>query len=88
MTREAFDLSERFRVPVMMRLVTRLAHSARRSCSRASRAPENPMHEARGRDGWILLPANARRQWTRTARPAGSEMRAWQRGVAAATGSR
>ena len=27
MTREAFDLSERFHVPVMMRLVTRLAHS-------------------------------------------------------------
>ena len=27
MTREAFDLSERFRVPVVVRLVTRLAHS-------------------------------------------------------------
>ena len=27
MTREAFDVSERFHIPVMIRLVTRLAHS-------------------------------------------------------------
>ena len=38
MTREAFDLSERFRMPVLVRLVTRLAHSrARRPRARAAR---------------------------------------------------
>jgi indolepyruvate ferredoxin oxidoreductase, alpha subunit len=62
MTREAFDLSERFRVPVLVRLVTRLAHS--RAVVRVQEArPQNPVGKAPVRDSWILLPANARRQW-------------------------
>ena len=62
MTREAFDLSERFRVPVVVRLVTRLAHSRTRVVVREPR-PENPIARAPSRPTWILLPANARRQW-------------------------
>jgi indolepyruvate ferredoxin oxidoreductase alpha subunit len=62
MTREAFDLSERFHIPVMIRLVTRLAHS--RAIVRVAEArPENPLHKAAGGPAWTLLPANARRQW-------------------------
>ncbi len=62
MTREAFDLSERFRVPVLVRLVTRLAHS--RAVVRVREArPENPLAKAPVPASWILLPANARRQW-------------------------
>lgn len=62
MTREAFDLSERFRIPVMVRLTTRLAHS--RSAVRASSPRgENELHKSVDRAGWTLLPANARRQW-------------------------
>jgi len=62
MTREAFDLSERFDIPVVVRLVTRLAHS------RAPVAPSAPREQnARSRvedpSTWILLPVNARRQW-------------------------
>ncbi|HET7903796.1 MAG TPA: thiamine pyrophosphate-dependent enzyme [Candidatus Eisenbacteria bacterium] len=62
MTRAAFDLSERFRVPVLLRLVTRLAHSRTMVELRPPRA-ENPVRRAPVRSSWILLPVNARRQW-------------------------
>lgn len=62
MTREAFELSERLGLPVMVRLTTRLAHS------RADVAVGEP----RGQKGlkkpldvspWTLLPSNARMQY-------------------------
>jgi indolepyruvate ferredoxin oxidoreductase alpha subunit len=62
MTVEAFDLSERFGVPVMVRLVTRLAHS-RTVVEVGEGRPENPIARAPQRTSWILLPGNARRQW-------------------------
>lgn len=62
MTREAFDLSERFRVPVLLRLVTRLAHS-RTAIELGIPHGENGLRRAPARESWILLPANARRQW-------------------------
>ena len=62
MTRAAFDLSERFSLPVVIRLVTRLAHS-RGVVHVAAARPENPLHATANRDGWTLLPANARRLW-------------------------
>ncbi len=62
MTREAFDLSEQFHIPVLVRLVTRLAHS--RAIVRVAEARgENPVRKASDWTGWTLLPANARRQW-------------------------
>jgi indolepyruvate ferredoxin oxidoreductase, alpha subunit len=61
MTREAFDVSERFRVPVMVRLVTRLAHS--RSIVSTGEARRRTRSRRRRTAPWILLPANARRQW-------------------------
>ncbi len=63
MTVEAFDLSERFRVPVLLRLVTRLAHSRTAIEVAAEARPENPVAKAPVRTSWILLPGNARRQW-------------------------
>jgi indolepyruvate ferredoxin oxidoreductase alpha subunit len=62
MTRAAFDLSERFRIPVMIRLVTRLAHSRTVVELKPSRVV-NPIRRAPRRESWILLPVNARRQW-------------------------
>jgi indolepyruvate ferredoxin oxidoreductase alpha subunit len=62
MTREAFDLSERFRVPVVLRLVTRLAHS-RTVVTLGEPRAENPLSRAPRAASWILLPSNARRQW-------------------------
>ncbi|MFW6137279.1 MAG: thiamine pyrophosphate-dependent enzyme [Candidatus Aminicenantaceae bacterium] len=61
MTRKAFEISERLHIPVMIRLVTRLAHSR----SRFNPAPaeeQNPLHLPESRD-WTLLPVNARRRF-------------------------
>jgi len=62
MTREAFDLSERFHIPVLVRLVTRLAHSRAVVWVEGARE-ENPLCKATDWTGWTLLPSNARRQW-------------------------
>lgn len=61
MTVEAFALSERFGIPVMMRLVTRLAHS--RADVSVADAPIARATKAINTNGWILLPAMARRRW-------------------------
>ncbi len=62
MTRQAFDLSERFHIPVMVRLVTRLAHS-RSVVMPAPSIPQRPLGELPDGSDWILLPGNARRRW-------------------------
>ena len=62
MTREAFELSEKHKMPVLLRIVTRLAHSRGVVLPRSAH-PVNPMSKARNSQSWILLPSNARRQW-------------------------
>lgn len=64
MTREAFDLSERFGLPVMVRLVTRLCHS-RAVVTPAPPRPQNPLAKTGSPQDWTLLPHNARRLWRR-----------------------
>ena len=61
MVGHAFDLSEELHVPVMMRVVTRLAHS-RAEVKRGAPREENRLDPSNDR-GWILLPAIARRQY-------------------------
>lgn len=61
MARIAFDISEKMQMPVMVRLVTRLAHSRARVKTDAPRG-QNNMKMAEGRD-WTLLPVNARRRF-------------------------
>ncbi len=62
MTREAFDLSEELHIPIMVRLVTRLSHS--RAVVRVGEAREpRPLSKSTDPNGWILLPAIARRHW-------------------------
>ncbi|MBI1826557.1 MAG: indolepyruvate ferredoxin oxidoreductase [Planctomycetes bacterium] len=61
LTREAFALSERLGTPVMIRMVTRLAHSEAPVARRAANVP--PADRARGNtNDWVLLPPNARRR--------------------------
>ena len=63
MTRLAFDLSESFEIPVMIRLVTRLAHSrtvVRTAAPREENAPDKAHDSAAS---WILMPHIARRRW-------------------------
>jgi indolepyruvate ferredoxin oxidoreductase alpha subunit len=67
-TREAFELSEKLGLPVMVRIVTRLAHSraivqvAAAAPSSEKERPARPRPDARD---WTLIPANARRRFRR-----------------------
>jgi len=59
MTREAFDVSEHFNVPVLLRLVTRLSH-ARAAVSVKDAKAQNKVSKTMEKTGWMLLPAYAR----------------------------
>ena len=61
MVPRAFTLSEELKVPVMIRVVTRLAHS-RAAVSLSEPGVENDLHPSQDR-GWVLLPAIARKQY-------------------------
>jgi indolepyruvate ferredoxin oxidoreductase alpha subunit len=61
-TREAFDLSETLQVPVLLRLVTRLAHSRSRVTLAAPRS-QNVANFVADPSRFILLPGNARRAY-------------------------
>lgn len=62
MAREAFDVSEKLGLPVLIRLVTRLSHSRSSVETREPRA-QNDLHTGDWMD-WTLLPANARRRFS------------------------
>jgi len=62
MTRAAFEWSERFNVPVLVRIVTRLCHGRAEIQTRPPTQPRDPNKFKDARD-WTLLPANARRLW-------------------------
>jgi indolepyruvate ferredoxin oxidoreductase alpha subunit len=62
MTREAFDVSEHFGIPVLVRLVTRIAHS-RSAVTTAAPRRANSIHKPSDAQDWILIPGNARRRW-------------------------
>lgn len=67
MTREAFTISERFKLPVMIRLVTRLAHSrsnVRPWADKERERREGPPTRPDTND-WTLVPFNARRRYGR-----------------------
>ena len=61
-TREAFDLSEQLQVPVLVRLVTRLAHSRAQVKLAAPRA-QNPANYVKDSARFTLIPSNARRAY-------------------------
>lgn len=58
---KAFELSEAVKLPVLFRVVTRLAHS-RAAVVPAESRQQNSLNPANDR-GWVLLPAIARRQY-------------------------
>ena len=60
--RYAFDLSESVKLPVMLRLTTRLAHS-RAGVVRALQHAENPLHALLEPERYVLMPQNARKQY-------------------------
>ena len=58
-----FDLSEHLRLPVLMRIVTRLAHSRAVVQISETARPEKPLSDPADPAGWVLLPARARRKY-------------------------
>ena len=62
MTRAAVAFSEKIRLPVLLRITTRLAHS-RADVVTAPACGENPLNPATDAKQWVLLPAHARRNW-------------------------
>ena len=62
MAREAFDLSERFALPVLLRMTTRLAHARAQVRPGAARG-QNPLSKAGDKTRWMLLPAHARKNY-------------------------
>lgn len=58
----AYELSEKVKLPVLMRIVTRLAHS-RAAVETGVIRNENALKADDQRANWVLLPGNARRQY-------------------------
>jgi indolepyruvate ferredoxin oxidoreductase alpha subunit len=62
MVRYGFAFSEKYGIPVLLRITTRLAHS-RSGVARSEGLPQNEVHLPGNPKQFILLPANARRQY-------------------------
>jgi len=62
MVHYGFEMSEKLGVPILMRITTRLAHSRAGIVRKPSR-PQNEIHLPADPRQFILLPANARRQY-------------------------
>ncbi len=62
MVHYGFELSEKYRIPVLMRITTRLAHS-RSGVARREVREQNEIKLPENLKQFILLPANARRQY-------------------------
>jgi len=62
MVREAFDVSECFSVPVLLRLVTRLSHSRAAVETKPAKA-QNKLSKTQEKTSWMLLPAYARKNY-------------------------
>ena len=67
MCREAFELSEKFHLPVLLRLVTRLSHARAAVKTIPAKAKgavrQNPLSKTKDKTRWMLLPAFARRNY-------------------------
>jgi indolepyruvate ferredoxin oxidoreductase alpha subunit len=62
MTREAFTISEKFQVPVLLRLATRLSH-ARAAIITQNAEEQKPVAKTQEKERWMLLPAFARKNY-------------------------
>lgn len=62
LTRYGFDLSEKYGLPVLLRITTRLAHS-RAAVKRSGQVGENPLRLPQDLKQFILLPGLARKRY-------------------------
>lgn len=63
MAKYGFELSEKYRIPVMVRLVTRLSHSRAVVETDEHPATENTVHFPENPRQWVLMPGNSRRRY-------------------------
>ena len=63
MVKYAFELSEQKRVPVLLRVTTRMAHSRAVVEVDTQAEPIAPLHYPAEPKSWILLPANSRKRY-------------------------
>ena len=63
MTRYAFRLSEEYRIPVLLRVTTRMAHSRAVVVFDEAIEPRKPLSYPEPSNTWILLPVNARQAY-------------------------
>jgi indolepyruvate ferredoxin oxidoreductase alpha subunit len=57
-----FQLSEKLRIPVLVRLVTRLSHSRAEVHTDCEPTAENAIHYPENPSQWVLMPVNARKR--------------------------
>ncbi len=62
MVHYGYEISEKYKIPVMLRITTRLAHS-RAGVSRKEQRPQNELALPKNLTQFVLLPAIARRQY-------------------------
>ena len=63
MARYGFELSEKFAIPVMVRLVTRLSHSRAVVEVESEPSAENTIHYPRNPRQWVLMPAISKERY-------------------------
>lgn len=63
MAEYGFQLSERYGIPVMIRLVTRLSHSRAVVEVSEEAAPQNKIHFPDNKEQWVLMPVNSKRRY-------------------------
>ena len=62
MMQEAFDLSEQLKLPILMRVTTRMAHSRAVVEVKDTPREQNPLNYDAPASNWVLLPAFARKR--------------------------
>lgn len=63
MAAHGFALSEKYRIPVLLRMVTRLSHSRAVVETEQQAAPENTISFSDDKKRWVLMPANSRARY-------------------------
>lgn len=63
MARHGFELSEKFSIPVMVRLVTRLSHSRAVVETEDTPAAQNELHYPKSPKQWVLMPAISKQRY-------------------------
>lgn len=63
MARYGFELSEKFSIPVMVRLVTRLSHSRAVVETEDTPAAQNELHYPKSPKQWVLMPAISKQRY-------------------------